>query len=140
MLSLMFSLCIAGQPCKEVRIADFFTDMSSIMCETNKISMSRSVSELPKNATTKSKFECRELKGPVAEQGPVVEFNFDVAHDGIVEKMRLAKFYGRLGAPMCEKNREHYLGVLAYSAAQQNSTGKLYCADKGMPKPKVVAK
>lgn len=133
MLSLMFSLCIAGQPCKEVRIADFFTDLSTTMCETNKISMSRSMSELPKNATTTSKFECRELKGPIAAQGPVVEFNFDVTSDGIVEKMGLAKFYGNVGNPMCEQNRKYYLDLLMDSARQENSTGTLYCADKGMP-------
>jgi hypothetical protein len=127
MLSLMFSLCIAGQPCKEERVADFYTDMATTMCDTNKKSMTNSLGELPKEAATHSKFECKELAGVLAKQFPVSELVFDVTTNGAVEKMELAKFYGRVADPLCGQNRDYYEDVLLDSARQQKSTGVLYC-------------
>lgn len=127
MLSLMFSLCIDGQPCKESRIADFFqAGTAHTMCNDNRVSMARDLANLPANAQ-KSFFECKDMPTFVVLQNETVsELVFEVVAP-VPETKSLAKFYGSLGEPLCARNRAHYEPVLQQSAATLNATSKVFC-------------
>lgn len=129
MLSLVFSLCIAGEPCKEKLIAEFYTEMSTTMCATNKKSMTASLSTRTKEEAAASKFECRETEGYATEHVPFTELKFVMNDGGKLENMRLAKFYGMAAPYLCSKNREYYEGVLLDSAKTQNATGTVSCEE-----------
>lgn len=132
MLSLMFSLCIDGQPCKENYVADFFGSSAVTMCDENKISMARDLGSLPPNAR-RSHFECRPVEfAKVANNKPetYTELVFEVTSpEADKSKQTLAKFYGLVGAPLCGRNRAHYESPLKASAASLKAESKLYCVE-----------
>lgn len=129
MLSLVFSLCIGDAPCKESRVAEFYeSGYSTLMCDENKISMSRDLIGLPENAR-RSSFECKEMPTFVSVKSePVSELVFEVVTPN-AETKTLAKFYGSVGAPLCARNREHYEPTLQKSAASLKATAKVFCKE-----------
>lgn len=127
MLSLMFSLCIAGEPCKEERVADFYTVIAADVCDLNKISMSADLVSLPEKARA-SFFECKEMPTNVA-QVSAVDLHFEITSDGKFEKVELARFYGSVGRPLCQRNRDYYAEPIEQSAKVGNANVTLACTE-----------
>lgn len=123
MISLFLSICLAGQPCKEERVADFFTVLSTQMCSTNKQGMQMAARNEKRNGT----FECRSNTQPTNREATAkLKFDLRVA-DGSQEVLELAKFYGTGGKPLCTKNADHYRPELTQAAAETSAVAKLDC-------------
>uniref|UniRef100_A0AB39CEU3 Uncharacterized protein n=1 Tax=Pseudomonas phage HRDY3 TaxID=3236930 RepID=A0AB39CEU3_9VIRU len=128
MLSLMLKMCLAGQPCKEVRVADFFTAQAGFMCEYNREGMQESATREKRPGT----FSC---KAGLAEEKltPLATLNFKVCVasgtpgeqcDGFA----LAQFYGaEYAEPACAKNADHLRPALEKAAGGTHARVKLDC-------------
>lgn len=101
MLTLMLKLCLAGQPCKEIRIADFYSAQASFMCSFNRDAMTEQAKREKRGGT----FECRSDQ-PEYPWPALAELKFKVCGaDGACTEFALAKFYGNeSAAPMCAQN------------------------------------
>lgn len=123
MFSLFLSVCLAGQPCKEERVADFYTVMAQQMCSTNKFGMQTAA----RNENRAGTFECRTDAKP-ASNAVTAKLNFDLtAANGQNEILELARFYGKGGQPLCAKNADHYRADLMQAASETKATAKLDC-------------
>jgi DNA relaxase NicK len=123
MISLFLSVCLQGQPCKEERVADFFTVMATEMCSTNKFGMQTAA----RNEKRQGTFECHTDAKP-ATIAATAKLNFDLTvANGQKELLELARFYGKGGQPLCAKNADHYRADLMQAATETKATAKLEC-------------
>lgn len=123
MISLFLSVCLAGQPCKDERVADFYTVMATEMCSTNKFGMQTAA----RNENRQGKFECRTDAKP-ATVAATAKLTFDLTvANGQKELLELAKFYGKGGQPLCAKNADHYRADLVQAASETKAVAKLDC-------------
>lgn len=128
MLSLVLSTCLLGQPCKEVVIADFYTVMADTMCDTNLQGMQKDLNlqKIPKGET-------RTLSCKTVEPSKLVREVISnslillVNNDKTPEKVTMAKYYGKVAAPLCGRNREFYEPVMQESLRLSRATGMVYC-------------
>lgn len=129
MLSLMLKLCLAGQPCKEIRIADFYSAQASYMCSLNRDGMSEQSKKEGRTGT----FECKSGLGPSTLQS-VAALKFEVCAPptklsaGECGTFPLADFYGKeSAAPMCAKNADYMRPTMETAAKETGATIKLDC-------------
>jgi len=128
MLSLMLNICLAGQPCKEVRVADFFTAQAAFMCNYNRDGMQESALKEKRTGTFSCKSGMPESKLPV-----LATLNFKVCAAQGTENEQcdgfaLAQFYGKEYAePACAKNADHMRPAMEQAAAATNARVKIDC-------------
>jgi hypothetical protein len=124
MLTLMLKLCLAGQPCKEVRIADFYSAQASYMCSLNRGGMAEQSKKEGRTGT----FECKPGLGPSTLKSSAV-LNFKVCTaDKTCETFPLADFYGKeMAVPMCTKNVEYMQPGFIQAAKETGATVELNC-------------
>ncbi len=129
MLSLMLNLCLAGQPCKEVRVADFFTAQASFMCECNREGMQESARKENRPGT----FSCK--AGQAQEKlKPLATLNFSVCLASgkpgeACEGFALAYFYGaEYAEPACAKNAALMRPAFEQAANESGARAKLDCS------------
>jgi hypothetical protein len=137
MLSLMLNICLAGQPCKEVRVADFFTAQASFMCNFNRDGMQESARKEGRAGTT---FSCKSGM-PESKLKALATLNFNICVNQPVassttpaapveqcESFPMAQFYGKEYAkPACTKNADHMRPAIQQAAAATNARVKLEC-------------
>jgi len=122
MISLFLSVCLAGQPCKDERVADFFSPLAENMCDVNKFSMQHSA-DTEKRAGV---FVCRtNVRTPRAALTARLDFTSCV--NSVCDKVKLADFYGDAGQPLCQRNNAYYFPVLDESAKGTNATIIMEC-------------
>ncbi|AFH14534.1 hypothetical protein LU11_gp003 [Pseudomonas phage Lu11] len=124
MSSLLLSIClVVGQPCKELRVADFYTSSASRLCETNKVSMQAEADKQNRKGT----FSCVTGLAP-SEKKALVTLNLNIANQGAAEDVKVADFYGKdSAAPVCAKNAEILRPALETSAKATGATVKVDC-------------
>lgn len=124
MFSLMLKLCLAGQPCKEIRVADFYSAQASYMCDFNRDGMSESAKKEGRTGT----FECKTGLGPSNLKSLAV-LNFKVCTaDNTCDTFALADFYGKeSAAPICAKNAEYMRTGFETAGKEAGATIKLDC-------------
>ena len=124
MLTLMLKLCLAGQPCKEVRIADFYTAQAQAMCELNRTGMQQTAAKENRTGI----FSCE--RGLAQSVVPVLKsMNFNICVvDGTCQNFPLANFYGPQSAePLCDKNVERMRPALEEAARSTQAKVTLTC-------------
>lgn len=125
MISLFLSVCLAGEPCREERVADFYTSLAISMCETNMDGM-----QVAANAEKRTgKFTCRNGEPAPASLGKrkVARMDFKVCQKGKCDVVLMATFYGSGGEPLCARNSEHYRPILEESAKGLAESVSLDC-------------
>ncbi len=123
MISLFLSVCVLGQPCKDERIADFYTALATNMCETNKNGMQESADAEQRKGT----FVCRtETKTSTVTM--TARLDFRLCKSGQCEITKLADFYGSVGQPLCGRNSEHYAPLLIESADGTHAKVRVECS------------
>lgn len=128
MLSLMLKICLMGQPCKEVRVADFYTAQAEFMCGYNRDGMQESARKEKRPGT----FSCK-AGLPETNLKPLATLNFKVCVasgkpgeqcDGFA----LAQFYGaEYAEPACAKNAEHLRPGLEKAGLETGARVKIDC-------------
>lgn len=129
MLSLMLKLCLAGQPCKEIRVADFYSAQASYMCSLNRDGMAAQAKKEGRSGT----FECKPGLGP-STLPVVVAFKFELCAPptklsvGACGTYPLADFYGKeSAAPLCAENANYMRESLETAARDTGTKIKLNC-------------
>lgn len=124
MLSLILNLCLAGQPCKEIRIADFYSAQASYLCSLNRDGMAEQSKKEGRTGT----FECKSGLEP-STQETIAAMKFKVCDvNNACQTFTLADFYGKeSAAPMCAKNAEYLRTGFETAAKETGATIKLNC-------------
>lgn len=129
MFSLMLKLCLAGQPCKEIRVADFYSAQASFMCSFNRDGMMEQA-KLEKRAGT---FECKSGL-PVSQFASLAALKFEICAPatkisaGECGTYPLADFYGKeSAAPMCAQNADYMRPSLETAARDTGTKIKIDC-------------
>jgi hypothetical protein len=124
MLSLMLNLCLAGQPCKEIRVADFYSAQAAYLCSLNRDGMAEQSKKEGRTGT----FECKSGLGPSNLKSLAV-LNFKVCTaDSTCETFPLADFYGKeSAAPICAKNADYMRSGFETAAKETGAIIKLDC-------------
>ena len=128
MLSLMLNICLAGQPCKEVRVADFYTAQASFMCNFNRDGMQESALKEKRVGTFSCKSGMPESALPI-----LATLNFKVcAASGTegeqCEGFPLAQFYGKeFAKPACTRNADHMRPAFEQAAIATKARVEIGC-------------
>lgn len=129
MFSLMLKLCLAGQPCKEIRVADFYSAQASYMCSYNRDGMTEQAKKEKRVGT----FECKSGL-PESTVAALAALKFEICAPptkrsaGECGTFPLADFYGKeSAAPMCAQNADYLRPSLETAASSTGTKIKLDC-------------